>query len=77
MKMWSRAVCVDTAVWTGREIWVSLKTGPVESLFTQLQIIKHVKSHKIYVHGILPTVIAVLSASVVFVGGGCVYLSVS
>lgn len=43
MKMWSRAVRIDTAVWAGREIWVSLKTGPVESLFAQLQIIKHVK----------------------------------
>lgn len=75
MKMWSRAVCIDTAVYTGREIWVSLKTGPVESLFTQLQITKHVKSYKIYVHSILLTVIAVLSASVVFMGG--VYFSVS
>lgn len=73
--MWSRAVCIDTAVYTGREIWVSLKTGPVESLFTQLQITKHVKSYKIYVHSILLTVIAVLSASVVFMGG--VYFSVS
>lgn len=40
--MWSRAFHIDTAVNTGREIWVGSKTSTVERFFlTQLQIIKY------------------------------------